>query len=116
MRRDSITGRTVGIVIFLIGIGILFLVAWTTYHFFTANQAGLQFTPSPDSKNSATNLLAGSALKMLYQIALLVVLAVTGSLIAARGLNLYFLSTGSRAAGEQVSLSKESTAKESKED
>lgn len=93
MRKDSAAGRVLGIVVFLVGIGILVLVAVITYRLFTASTPGLQVTPG--SASGAAVQLGNSALGLLYRIALLVVMCIAGSLLAARGLHLYFVATGS---------------------
>jgi hypothetical protein len=93
MRRDSAAGRVLGIVVFLVGIGILVLVAVITYRLFTANAPALHVTPGAPAGAAAE--LGRSAIGMLYRIALLIVLCIAGSLLAARGLHLYFVATGS---------------------
>jgi hypothetical protein len=97
MRKDSAAGRVLGIVIFVIGVGILVLVAVIAYGLFTASTPALHATPGAPSGAAAE--LGKSALGMLYRIALLVVLCIAGSLLAARGLHLYFVATGSAPRG-----------------
>lgn len=93
MRKDSTVGRVLGILVFLVGIGVLVTVAVVTYRLFTASTSCLQVTPGAPS--GATAQLGTSAIKMLYQIALLIVLCLAGSLVAARGLHLFFYAGGS---------------------
>lgn len=93
MRKDSAAGRVLGILVFLVGIAILVTVAVVTYRLFTASASGLQITPG--SPAGAAAQLGGSAIRLLYQIALLVVMCIAGSLLAARGLHLYFVAGGS---------------------
>ena len=92
MRKDSVAGRMLGIIVFLVGIAVLVTVAVVTYRLFTASTSYLQVMPG--SPNGATTQLGNSAIKMLYQIALLMVLCIAGSLVAARGLHLYFVASG----------------------
>lgn len=92
MRKDSAAGRVLGIVVFLVGIAVLVTVAVVTYRLFTGSACGLQVPPG--SPSGAAVQLGNSAIKMMYQIALLVVLCIAGSLIAARGLHLFFVSEG----------------------
>jgi hypothetical protein len=92
MRKDSAAGRVLGIVVFLVGIGILVLVAVITYGLFTASTPGLQVKPGAPSGAAAQ--LGSSAIGMLYRIALLIVMCIAGSLLAARGLHLYFVAGG----------------------
>jgi len=96
MRKDSAAGRVLGIVVFLVGIGILVTVAVITYRLFTSTTSGLHVTP--EAASGAAAQLGSSAIRLLYQIALLVVLCIAGSLLAARGLHLYFVA-GAREEG-----------------
>jgi hypothetical protein len=96
MRKDSAAGRVLGIVVFLIGIGILVTVAVIAYRLFSDTTSGLHVTPGASA--GAAVQLGTSAIRLLYQIALLVVLCIAGSLLAARGLHLYFVA-GSREEG-----------------
>ena len=92
MRRDSIAGRLLGILVFLVGIAILVVVAVLAYDLFTATTSSLQV--KPDAGPDATSALGASAMRLIYQILLLIVLCIAGSLVAARGLHLYFVATG----------------------
>lgn len=97
MRKDSPAGRVFGIIIFVAGTAILVLVAVTAYQLFTASTPALQVKPGAPAGAAAE--LGRSALGMLYRIALLIVLCVAGSLLAARGLHLYFVATGPQPRG-----------------
>ena len=92
MRKDSAAGRVLGILVFLVGIAILVTVAVVTYNLFTASTAPLQIKPGAPA--GATSQLGASVVRLLYQIALLIVLCIAGSLVAARGLHLYFVASG----------------------
>lgn len=92
MRRDSAAGRVLGIIVFLLGIGILVLVAVIAYRLFNASGTALPVTPG--SPAGATAQLGASVVRLLYRIALLVILCLAGSLVAARGLHLYFVAAG----------------------
>lgn len=93
MRKDSVAGRVLGILVFLVGIAILVGVAVVTYRLFNTSAAVLK--PTPGAPSGAVAQLGSSAIKMFYQIALLIVMCIAGSLLAARGLHLYFVATGS---------------------
>jgi hypothetical protein len=93
MRKDSAAGRVLGILVFLVGIAILVTVAVVTYNLFTASTTPLQVKPG--APEGATSQLGVSVVRLLYQIALLVVLCIAGSLVAARGLHFYFVASGS---------------------
>lgn len=100
MRKDSAAGRALGILVFLLGIGILVLVAIITYRLFDASGSVLNTTPG--SPAGATTQLGASAIRLLYRIALLMILCFAGSLVAARGLHFYFVATGSPPPGRRA--------------
>lgn len=100
MRRDSLAGQVLGILTFLVGIGILVAVAVIAYNLFNASGSALSVTPG--SPAGATSQLGASAIRLLYRLALLIVLCVAGSLVAARGLHLYFVATGSPLSTRRV--------------
>lgn len=93
MRRDSVAGRVLGILVFLVGIAILVGVAVVTYRLFNTSAAVLK--PTPGAPSGAVAQLGTSVVRMFYQIGLLIVMCIVGSLLAARGLHLYFVATGS---------------------
>lgn len=99
MRQDSALGRALGIIVFLLGIAILVAVAVTAYNLFNASGSALNVTPG--SPAGATSQLGASAIRLLYRLALLIVLCIAGSLVAARGLHLYFVVTGSTATSRR---------------
>lgn len=101
MRTDSVVGRALGILVFLLGIGILVAVAVTAYNLFNSSGSALAVTPG--SPAGATSQLGASAIKLLYRLALLIVLCIAGSLVAARGLHFYFVATGSQASFRRAS-------------
>lgn len=102
MRRHDLFGRILGIVVFLGGIGVLAFVFLTAFHFFNSPIGHLQTSAEPKSAIPATAQLGTSALRLLVQIALLVVMAIVGSLIAGRGVQLYFASGGSAHPREPI--------------
>lgn len=100
MRKDSAVGRALGILVFLLGIGILVAVAVISYNLF--NNSGSALTVTPGSSAGATSQLGASAIRLLYRLALLIVLCIAGSLVAARGLHFYFVATGSPMASRRA--------------
>ncbi len=85
-------GRTIGMVIFILGIVILLFVFGIAYSMFTA-PASQVFGATPNTA-TITALGLGSALVvMLIRIALLLVMTIAGSLVAARGMHLYLASS-----------------------
>jgi len=99
MRKESVVGRVLGILVFLLGTAILVLVAVIAYQLFTSSAPALQVKPG--TTTGAAAQLGNSAIWMLYRILLLVVLCIAGSLLAARGLHLYFVATGSQPRGRE---------------
>ncbi len=95
MRKDSLAGRLLGILVFLVGIAILVIVAILAYNLFSASTSAVQLK-SGDGGVAAS--LGASVLRLIYQILLLMVLCVAGSLVAARGLHLYFVASGPASA------------------
>ncbi|MGI6295871.1 MAG: hypothetical protein ACOX3G_07245 [Armatimonadota bacterium] len=91
MHKDSLAGRLLGILVFLVGIAILVVVAVLAYNLFSASTSAVQLKPGGDG---AAASLGASVVRFIYQILLLIVLCVAGSLVAARGLHLYFVASG----------------------
>ncbi len=100
MRNGDLAGRILGGVVFLAGVGILVFVFVLAYGFFTAEDAGIQLPTQGAAPNASappvTTQLGTSALIVLIRIALLIVMAVVGSLLAGRGIQLYFGAGGDR--------------------
>jgi hypothetical protein len=86
-RRPVFAGRVVGILTFLVGIGLLFWTFQLAYHMFTVPQSvalGMKDGQAVDLPK------AGEALaNVLLRIVLLLVMAIVGSVIANRGIKLY---------------------------
>ena len=96
MRRDDLWGRVMGIIVFLGGVGLLVFVFVLAYDFFTTDSIVIPLPPPNSQAPSATTIIGQSALQMIIKIALLVVMALIGSMLASRGINLYFASSGIR--------------------
>jgi hypothetical protein len=96
MARNDTAGRVIGLIVFVIGIAILILVATLAYRFFSASTSHIVVQPANGTNAPVANRLGESVMKLLYQIALLMVMAIAGSLTAARGLHLYLGSSDGR--------------------
>ena len=94
MQRNDLVGRIIGILVFLGGVGLLAFVFSLAYTFFTSSVGGLQGAKAPGGTVAAQ--LGQSAVVTLARIALLIVMTIVGSLLASRGIQLYFAATGSR--------------------
>ena len=93
-KKDPLA-RTVGILVFLLGVGILVLVFLRSYGLFSATPTSLVLPPSPHSPPATTGNLSGAALTLVAQIGLLFVMTIVGSLVAARGIQLYLVACDS---------------------
>ena len=96
MRRHDLLGRLVGIFVFLCGVGLLVFVFWMTYSFFHAPLSQLPTAPAHGSTEPASSQLGKSALELLVRIGLLVVMTIIGSVMASRGVQLYFAAAHDR--------------------
>jgi len=96
MRKGDLLGRIIGIVVFLGGIGLLSFVFATAYSWFSTPPAALATSPTPGSTAPATAQLGKSAVVMLEKIGLLIVMTIVGSLLAGRGVQLYFASVNAK--------------------
>ena len=93
-------GRALSLVIFIAGIGLLALVFVVAYHMLTNPVPGLSAALSATAgkgANSGQQPLVGGAtavLSFLLRLAVLFVMTLAASLIAAKGIHLYFASIG----------------------
>lgn len=90
--RGDIAGRLIGMLVFLAGVALLFLVFYIAYHLFNmpaAEALGLKITGDPKHDPAATTIGAQFAV-LLFRVAYLFVMSAAGSLIANKGINLYF--------------------------
>ena len=96
MHRNDFVGRLLGIVVFLVGVGLLAFVFSIAYGFFSSDIVGSHAIK--DAGEPVATQLGRSAVDMLAKIGLLIVMTIVGSLIAGRGIQLYFASTGRHEA------------------
>jgi hypothetical protein len=88
MNKKDWVGRLLGIVIFLLGVGLLTFVFFAAYRFFSADVI------SAKNAEPIANQLGRSAVNVLAKIGFLIVMTIAGSLIAGKGITLYFASGG----------------------
>ncbi len=93
MRRDELVGRILGMLVFLGGVGLLAFVFSTTYQFFNSAAGQIQGAPIKGAAAAATSQISQSALVLLVRIGLLIVMTIVGSLLAGRGIQLYFAAS-----------------------
>jgi hypothetical protein len=90
-QRDLV-GRIIGMLVFLVGVGLLLLVFNLAYHLFNSppsDALGLTFTGNPKSDPPPMKIGA-QVTWLLLRIGYLVIMSVAGSLVANKGINLYF--------------------------
>ena len=109
MSRNDTAGRVVGMVVFLGGIALLVFVAVTAYIFFSSPTAGIIPTPAKPGV-PATAQLGASAMRLILQIMMLILIAVVGSMLSGRGIQLYFASTGNGRRRDRSSAIDDSEA------
>jgi hypothetical protein len=90
--RADVLGRTVGMLVFLLGIGLIigvFVIAYRLFNTPPAAALGLTFTG--DAKTDPPAAQIGTRVVwLLLQLGYLFVMSISGSLIASKGINLYF--------------------------
>ena len=105
MKSGFLTGRLLGILVFLIGIALLGYVFITAHSMFTSDKYGLNSgaaskpavtitSKAQPPQNPPANQLGNSALMLLFRLSLLLLMTFVSSAIATRGINLYLASTG----------------------
>jgi hypothetical protein len=85
-------GRIIGMLVFLLGVGLLVIVFQAAHTLFTRPPdvaLGLQFTGNPKTDPPAGRIGTQFGY-LLFQVACLFVMSIAGSLIAQKGVNLYF--------------------------
>ncbi len=89
--RD-IPGRLIGMLVFLLGVAALGLVFYIAYHLFNAPASetlGLTFKNNPKTDPTAAAIGAQFGV-LLFRLAYLFLMSIAGSLMANKGINLYF--------------------------
>lgn len=95
-------GRVLSLLIFIAGVGLLILVFVVAYHMLTNPVPGLSSAlAQAGAKNNSQQPLVGissAVISFLLRLAVLFVMTIAASLIAARGIHLYFAAIGSGQA------------------
>ena len=94
------SGRAVGMTVFILGIILLLFVLSIAYGMFTS--AASDLLPSTGGSASALTVagLGASMALVIVKIALLFVMTLAGSLIASRGIQLFFASGENTVRGK----------------
>src|SRR5262245_11957196 len=85
-------GRIIGMLVFLLGIGLLVIVFQSAHDLFTRSPEaalGLKFSGDP-KKDPPLGQIGSQFGFLFFQIAYLFVMSLAGSFIAQKGVNLYF--------------------------
>ncbi len=93
--RGDLIGRIMGMLVFLIGVGLILLVFYIAYELFhqpPAQALGLKLTGDPKKDAAALNYvhLGAQITGLLLHLAYLFLMSIAGSLVANKGINLYF--------------------------
>src|ERR1700723_2852454 len=85
--RGDLTGRIIGILAFLLGVGLLCVVFSMAYTLFHTPPAAALNLPKKDPTLSAIGVQFSG---LIYRIALLFIMSIASSLVAQFGVKLYF--------------------------
>ncbi len=90
--HSDLIGRIIGMIVFLLGVGLLLWVFFFAYGLFNSSPAaalGMRITGNP--KTDPGIALIGSHFGwLLFRVAFLFIMSISGSLISQKGINLYF--------------------------
>jgi len=86
--RSDLFARVLGILVFLLGIAIILCVLWLGFGLYQDRTLGIP-TAGPKSGPTATDLGA-AFIRLIFRIGLLFLGSLSGSLIASKGIHLYF--------------------------
>ncbi len=92
--RGDWIGRLIGMLVFALGVALLVVVFYIAYGLFNTPPSaalGLKFTGDPKRDPSAT-MIGSQFVWLLLRVAYLFIMSISGSLIANKGINLYFSS------------------------
>lgn len=111
--RGDLTGRVLGAIIFLGGVGLLGFVFYAAYSLFRTNSEqalGLVFTGNPKLDPPAIKVATQFGW-LLIKVVLMFLMAIAGSLFSQKGINLYFsaVRSGGHNAMPTVSNSSQPT-------
>lgn len=90
MQKRDLAARFIGLLVFALGIAILVFSFYAAYKLFTAPTQGIILAPAKPGGPPATSALGSSALSILVRIGSLFIMVLVGSMIASRGVQMYF--------------------------
>ncbi len=83
------SSQVIGVIVFFLGIAILAAVAYMVFVIFLSEEPAVTQLLN-DSKTPLANLLSSWAANTLVKIVMLIFMTVAGSLIADKGIKMYF--------------------------
>ncbi|MGC8669156.1 MAG: hypothetical protein ACP5VE_13665 [Chthonomonadales bacterium] len=96
--RGDLFARLLGVFVFLLGLAVILCVLWLGFRMYSDPNLGLR-SSKPHSPPDAVDI--GTAfLRLVVRIALLFLGSICGSLIANKGIRLYFAGAGTRQPHE----------------
>jgi len=97
--RGDLFARLIGLLVFLLGIGIILTVLWLALQMFRDPNLGRMVAANPKSGPTAADIGLGLA-QLILRIALLCLGSVSGSAIANKGIHLYFSALPAKEKSE----------------
>lgn len=88
--RGDLFARVIGFLVFAGGVAIILWVLWLAFALYRDPNLGLSRAPTPGGVGTTATDLGSAFLRLVFRIALLALGSVCGSLIANKGINLYF--------------------------
>ena len=101
MRADRF-GRVVGMLVFLGGVSLLIFVFVVAYQLFTASPSaalGIKITGDP-KRDPAMLTLGAQVAWLIFRIVYLAFMSIAGSLLANKGIQLYFSALGGKPVAQ----------------
>lgn len=88
--RNDRLGRSLGTAVFILGIIVLLIAAWAAYSFFTSKSETISSAAVSTSAAPITARLTESACHTVKNLAGLFFMAMIGSMIAGKGLQMFY--------------------------
>ena len=88
--RGDLFARVIGFLVFAGGVAIILWVLWLAFSLYKDPNLGLNRAPTPGGVGTTATDLGTAFIRLVFRIALLALGSVSGSLIANKGIHLYF--------------------------
>lgn len=94
MQNKDLFSRILGVLVFVGGVMLLLFVFKTAHELFSSDLVGISFASAKGAQpGAATAALGESAAKLFIRIILLCLMSAVASIIASKGISLYFAAT-----------------------